>query len=256
MGRVEGDAFIEITLTAVLAYFAFILAEEVFHMSGVMATVAAGMVIGGWGKTKISPSVAHQLEQFWEYLAQVANAIVFLMVGLMVDLGAFFAFWHYLVCAILAMVISRAVVVYSLVPLVGRLPGTDPIDRGYQTVMFWGGLRGAIALAIALQLPDFPQRDLLVAIAMGAVLFTILLRLTNIEGKQLSFAFLTANLTLLVIAAMLFWFVGMSAKWYPGLDDTLASQYRRPTRQYSYARVNAAGRRHVSSRPYRLSAAV
>jgi CPA1 family monovalent cation:H+ antiporter len=175
MGRVEGDAFIEITLTAVLAYFAFILAEEVFHMSGVMATVAAGMVIGGWGKTKISPSVAHQLEQFWEYLAQVANAIVFLMVGLMVDLGALFAFWHYLVWAILAMVISRAVVVYSLVPLVGRLPGTDPIDRGYQTVMFWGGLRGAIALAIALQLPDFPQRDLLVAIVMGAVLFTILL---------------------------------------------------------------------------------
>jgi len=175
MGRVEGDAFIEISLTAVLAYFAFILAEEVFHMSGVMATVAAGMVIGSWGKTKISPSVAHQLEHFWEYLAQVANALVFLMVGLMVDLGALLDSWHYLVWAILAMVVSRAVVVYSLVPLVGRLPGTDPIDRGYQTVMFWGGLRGAIALAIALQLPDFPQRDLLIAIVMGAVLFTILI---------------------------------------------------------------------------------
>jgi len=175
MGRVEGDAFIEITLTAVLAYFAFILAEEVFHMSGVMATVAAGMVIGGWGKTKISPSVAHQLEHFWEYLAAVANALVFLMVGLMVDLGALFASWHYLVWAILAMVLSRAIVVYSLVPLMGRIPGTDPIDRGYQTVMFWGGLRGAIALAIALQLPEFPERDLLIAIVMGAVLFTLLL---------------------------------------------------------------------------------
>jgi CPA1 family monovalent cation:H+ antiporter len=175
MGRVEGDAFIEITLTAVLAYFAFILGEEVFHLSGVMATVAAGMVIGGWGKTKISPSVAHQLEHFWEYLAEVANALVFLMVGLMVDLGALMENWHILLLAILAMVVSRAVVVYSLVPLVGRIPGTDPIDRGYQTVMFWGGLRGAIALAIALQLPEFPERDLLVAIVMGAVLFTLLL---------------------------------------------------------------------------------
>ncbi len=175
MGKVEGDAFIEISLTAVLAYFAFILAEEVLHLSGVMATVAAGMVIGGWGKTKISPSVAHQLEKFWEYLAEVANALVFLLVGLMVNLGHLLENWDYLLWAILAMLVSRALVVYTLVPLVGRLPGTDPIDRGYQTVMFWGGLRGAIALAIALQLPEeLPGKELLVAIVMGAVLFTLL----------------------------------------------------------------------------------
>lgn len=174
MGRVDEDPFIEITLTAVLAYFAFILGEEVFHMSGVMATVAAGIVIGGWGKTKISPSVVHQLEQFWEYLAGVANALVFLMVGLMVDLSALWENWHFLLLAVFAMILSRAVVVYSLVPLVGRLPGTDPIDRGYQTVMFWGGLRGAIALAIALQLPEFPEREILVATVMGAVIFTLL----------------------------------------------------------------------------------
>ncbi len=175
MGRVEGDAFIEITLTAVLAYFAFILAEEVFHMSGVMATVAAGMVIGGWGKTKISPSVAHQMEHFWEYLAQVANALVFLLVGLTINLGSLWENWHVLVWAILAMLASRAIVVYSLVPLMGRIPGTDPIDRGYQTVMFWGGLRGAIALAIALQLPDsIPEKELLTAVVAGAVLFTLL----------------------------------------------------------------------------------
>lgn len=187
MGRVERDAFIEITLTAVLAYFAFILAEEVFRLSGVMATVAAGMVIGGWGKTKISPSVAHQLEQFWEYLAQVANALVFLMVGLMVDLGALWENWHYLGWAILAMLVSRALVVFGVVPLVGRLPGTDPIDRGYQTVMFWGGLRGAIALAIALQLPDFEGRELLVAIVMGAVLFTLLVPGLTMEALVRAF---------------------------------------------------------------------
>ncbi len=187
MGQVEEDAFIEISLTAVLAYFAFIVAEEVFHMSGVMATVAAGMVMGGWGKAKISPSVAHQLEHFWEYLASVANALVFLMVGLMVDLGALVDSWHYLFWAILAMLASRAVVVYSMVPLVGRLPGTDPIDRGYQTVMWWGGLRGAIALAIALQLPEFPQRDLLIAIVMGAVLFTILVPGLTMEKVVVAF---------------------------------------------------------------------
>jgi len=174
LGRVEGDAFIEISLTLVLAYAAFILAEETLHLSGVMATVVSGMMIGGWGQRKISPELAEHLESFWEYLAEVANALVFLMVGLQVDLGALISNLHYLVWAILAMLASRALVIYGLIPVVGRLPGTDPIDRRYQTVMFWGGLRGAIALAIALSLPEFEGREIIVAVTMGAVLFTLL----------------------------------------------------------------------------------
>ncbi len=175
MGRVEGDAFIEITLTTVLAYFSFIIAEVTFEVSGVMATVTAGILIGGWGRAKISPQVAGYLEHFWEYLAQVCNALVFLMVGLVVDLGALWASLPYLLVAIAAMLVSRGLVVYTMIPVVGRLPGTDPIDRRYQTVMFWGGLRGAIALAIALSLPEFPERDVLVAVVTGAVLFTLLI---------------------------------------------------------------------------------
>lgn len=175
MGRVEGDSFVEISLTAVLAYFAFLVAEEFLGVSGVMATVAAGMLIGGWGKAKISPSVTERMEHFWDYAGQAANALVFLLVGLTMDLTHLWESWHVLVVAILAMLFSRALVVYGLVPLVGRLPGTDPVDRRYQTVIFWGGLRGAIALAIALQLPEgLPGRDLMVTTVTGAVLFTLL----------------------------------------------------------------------------------
>jgi NhaP-type Na+/H+ or K+/H+ antiporter len=72
-------------------YFATLVAEEVLHVSGVMATIAAGLTIGGWGRMKISYAVRDYLEHFWTYLAFLANALIFLMVGLRVDLSALWA---------------------------------------------------------------------------------------------------------------------------------------------------------------------
>ena len=84
LGKVD-DRFIEITLTTVLAYVSYLVAEEGLHVSGVMATIAAGLTIGGWGRVKISPAVRHYLESFWEYVAFIANALIFLLVGLRVE---------------------------------------------------------------------------------------------------------------------------------------------------------------------------
>ena len=190
LGRVDADAFIEVTLTTVLAYVSFLVAEEALGVSGVMATVVAGMLIGGWGKAKISPSIADYLERFWGYMAMVANALIFLMVGLLVDLGALANSFPLLIVAIAAMLASRAVVVFGLVPGVGRLPEYDPIGRGHQTVMFWGGLQGALALAVALSLPDFGREvagfgdlnQVIVAVVMGAVLFSLLAQGLTIEA--------------------------------------------------------------------------
>ncbi|GAB6043375.1 cation:proton antiporter [Endothiovibrio diazotrophicus] len=179
LGGVEGDPYIEISLTTILAYSSFLIAEEAFHVSGVMSTVAAAITMGGWGRTKISPSVADYLEHFWEYMAFVANALIFLLVGLRVDLGALAGSLDLLPWVILAMLVSRAVVVYGLVPLVGYF--SAPIHRAYQTVMFWGGLRGAIALAIVLSL-EFEFADTFVALAMGSVLFTLVVQGLTIEG--------------------------------------------------------------------------
>lgn len=175
LGRVEEDAMIEISLTTILAYFSFLIAEHLLHVSGVMATVAAALTIGGWGRSKISHSVTEYLEHFWEYLAFVANALIFLLVGLQINVAAIAASWPMLVWVILAMLLARAVVIFSLVPLVGRLPGAEQIDRRFQAVMYWGGLRGAIALAIALSLGDFAYADTFVVLVTGAVLFTLIL---------------------------------------------------------------------------------
>ncbi|MBT3306190.1 MAG: sodium:proton antiporter, partial [Alphaproteobacteria bacterium] len=181
LGRVESDPYIEVSLTTVLAYLSFFLAEHFLHVSGVMATVAAGLTMGSWGRAKISGSVAGFIEHFWEFMAFMANALIFLMVGLRVDLGALIGSLDMLAWVVAAMLISRAVVIYTLVPLVGRLPRSMPVERTYQAVMYWGGLRGAIALAIVLSLKDLEQAETFVALVMGAVLFTLLVQGLSIE---------------------------------------------------------------------------
>lgn len=181
LGKVDSEPEIEISLTTILAYASFIFAQEVVHVSGVMATVAAGLTMTRWGRSKISPSVTQYLHQFWEYLAYIANAVIFLLVGLSVNLGALSHALAPLLVVILAMLLSRIAVVYLLVPLVGKLPNSDPISRPYQAVMYWGGLRGAIALAIILSLGEFQYSELFIALTMGAVLFTLLFQGLTIE---------------------------------------------------------------------------
>jgi len=180
LGRVRRDAFIELTLTTILAYASFLIAEHLLHVSGVMATVMAGLTMGAWGRTKISPAVEVQLHQFWTMLAETANVLIFLLVGLSMDLAVFVGSIGMLTCVAGAMLISRAAVIFGLVPLACRL--SDPVDRRYQTVMFWGGLRGAIALAIVLQLPDaFEYKQTFFSLVAGAVLFTLLVQGLTIE---------------------------------------------------------------------------
>jgi monovalent cation:H+ antiporter, CPA1 family len=183
LGKVEEDPSIEITLTTVLAYMSFFVAESIFHVSGVMAVIAAGLVLGGWGRMKVSVKVRNYLEHFWEYMAFMANALIFLLVGLRVELHELWNAIAIVGVVILSMLISRSGVVYALTPLVGRLPGVEPVETRYQHVMFWGGLRGAIALAIVLSLPDeFALKELFVTLVIGAVLFTLLVPGLTIEA--------------------------------------------------------------------------
>ena len=184
LGNIEADAAIEITLSTILAYFSFIIAEHVFHVSGIMAVVAAGLMIGSWGKSKISPSTEKFMEYFWEYLAYLANALIFLMVGMQIDLAALWASMDLIILVVFGMLISRAAVVFGVVPILGKVPGSEVIGMPYRMVMYWGGLRGAIALAIVLSLDpnQVPIKDTLVAVVMGAVLFTLVFQGLSIEA--------------------------------------------------------------------------
>ena len=166
------DHLIEFTLTTVAAYGSFLLAEH-FGMSGVLATVTAGLMVGNLGTEKaIAPEGRGYVLAFWEYAAFLANSIVFLMIGgheadqpLGTYLGA-------AAVAIAAVLIGRAITVYGLaLPL---LPTPLRIDMRYRHVLFWGGLRGALALALALALPpEIAERHEIIVVAFAVVAFSI-----------------------------------------------------------------------------------
>lgn len=180
VARLE-DRLIVSSLTTILAFGSY-LAAEYFHVSGVLAVVIAGLVCGNVGMAGASPSTKIMLFNLWEYLAFLSNSIVFLLIGLNVNLGLLLDNLGAIAVAVPAVLGSRAVVVYGLSAL-GRLLGRVPAIRiGWQHVLFWGGLRGAISLALALSLPvAMPARQELQAMTFGVVLFTLLAQGTTIQ---------------------------------------------------------------------------
>ncbi len=173
------DYLIETTLTTVLAYGAYLLAERL-HFSGVLAVVAAGLVVGSIGSRGMSPTTRIVLFNFWEYVAFLANSLVFILIGLQVSIPLIASHWQAVLAAILAVLVSRAIVVYGLGWLGGRLGGRfgEPIPVRWLHVLNWGGLRGAIALALALSLPAAlgADRELVQVMAFGVVLFTLVVQ--------------------------------------------------------------------------------
>ena len=179
IARVD-DFLIETTLTTVLAFGSYLIAEQL-HFSGVLAVVAAGLVNGNLGSQGMSPTTRIVLFNFWEYFAFLANSLVFLLIGLQVNIPDLIAHWQPVLWAILAVLIARVVVVYGLSWISRR--AIEPIPLNWQHVLNWGGLRGAICLALALSLPASlgSDRDLLQVMAFGVVLFTLLLQSTTMK---------------------------------------------------------------------------
>jgi monovalent cation:H+ antiporter, CPA1 family len=175
------DYLIEITLTTVLAYGSYLVAEQL-HFSGILAVVAAGLLNGNLGTQGMSPTTRIVLFNFWEYLAFLANSLVFLLIGLKVDIPALIAAWQPIAWAVGAVILARLVVVYGLNFLSKKL--TEPISLRWQHVLTWGGLRGALSLALALSLPiSFgTDRTLLRTMAFGVVLFSLLVQATSIRA--------------------------------------------------------------------------
>jgi len=177
MARID-DRLIETTLTTLLAYGAYLLAEY-FHVSGVLAVVAAGLFSGNVGLAGASPTTKIMLYNLWHFLAFLANSLVFLLIGLAVDIPDLWANRGAIAVAVAAVLIGRAVAVYSLS---WRPPGKGKIPFKWQHVLFWGGLRGAISLALALSLPaTLPHREALQAMTFGVLLFTLLVQGTTIQ---------------------------------------------------------------------------
>jgi monovalent cation:H+ antiporter, CPA1 family len=162
---------VETSLTTVIAYGSYLLAEYVFGVSGVLAVVAAGLASGEMGPQGMSPTTRIAVFHFWEYAAFLANTFVFLIIGLETDPANLLRNIPAILWAIAAVLISRAAIVYGL----SFLRRDIPIQ--WKNILFWGGLRGAICLALALSLSAaIPNRAQIQAMAFGVVLFTLLVQ--------------------------------------------------------------------------------
>ncbi len=183
----KNDPLIEVAFSTVVAFAAFLIANYYLKVSGVMAVVGAGMVVNWYGVTRFTPEVKIYIKNFWTYAAFVANSLIFLLLGLTEKLFVNDVI-HYarlaliIIGTVIIVTLARAIIVYGLVPIVNKFPGMEKIDRKYQTIIFWGGLRGAVPIALVLSLPqDFPFRHLLVELTLGIVFFTLIVQGTTVK---------------------------------------------------------------------------
>jgi monovalent cation:H+ antiporter, CPA1 family len=174
------DYLIETTLTTILAFGSYLLAERL-HFSGVLAVVAAGLVAGSIGPRGMSPTTRIVLSNFWEYVAFLANSLVFLLIGLDIDVRALAGAWQPILVAVGVVLAARVIIVYGLSLLSRLWSRGEGVPVRWQHVLAWGGLRGAISLALVLSLPASlgAERDLLRVMAFGVVLFTLIVQATT-----------------------------------------------------------------------------
>ena len=191
------DHLVETALTAVAAFGSFLVAE-LLHASGVLAAVAAGIVMGNLGVLTPKSTFGLALTahgrtfvlEFWEFAAFLANSLVFLLIGsAMAGVDFSREGWQALALAVGLALAGRAAAVYPVCLTFSRSRWAIPLNE--QHLLWWGGLRGALALALALSLPaDLPRREDILIVAFAVVAFSVV-----VQGLTAPFALKALRLT-------------------------------------------------------------
>jgi len=173
--RATSERTIQLAISLVTAYGTYQLADAV-GLSGILATVIAGIVLGSrMRRTAGSEILVREIEDLWDVAAFVLTSLVFLLIGFAIRLPTLLSAGSAVAIGTAAVVAARALIIYVPAAAVGSW--TRALPRGWAHVIFWSGLRGAIALAAALSLPaDFPERELVQQISFGIVLVTLLVQ--------------------------------------------------------------------------------
>ena len=171
-----------LVMSIVLAYACFALAEHVLHVSGVMAVLAAAISLSIFGVSRIPQSEMDMVIETWEVIALVCNSLLFLLVGLSVDIVALLARSDVILVAVSLMLLARAATLYSMVPATTRIFKLPYVSLGERHIMWWGGLKGGLAIAIVLSIPvEVAGRALLLDMTLGVVLFSLLINAPTIR---------------------------------------------------------------------------
>ncbi len=179
----RGQRTAEITMTVALAYGVFVGAEQIFHVSGVVAAVTAGLVMGSHGRTRVAARNWDGIEEVWGQLGHWANSLVFLLASILVPTMLADAEWSdlgLLLVVIVGALVARVVVLWGIIPLLQMAALTARISNRFKIVILWGGIRGAVTLALALSVTEArylspADRHFVGVLAAGFVLFTLLI---------------------------------------------------------------------------------
>ncbi|MDQ2095632.1 cation:proton antiporter [Rhodalgimonas zhirmunskyi] len=179
----------QISISVALPYLAYIVAEQSIGASGVIAVVAAGLTLNLTGPGRIPPQAWTNLRELWNVLAHWAGALIFILAALLIPRlldGVRLGDFVLIGVVILAAIAARVVILFGLLPLLTALKMSPVVERPYRVAILWGGLRGAVTLALALavtesfRVPDGIQR-LVGILATGFTLFTLLVQGTTLR---------------------------------------------------------------------------
>jgi CPA1 family monovalent cation:H+ antiporter len=180
-GKVIKNSLMTGVLTLIVAYGSYLLAAELLEVSGVMSTLAAAIVMSLLLRSESGEKAVDRNAYLWDIIGHIANAIVYIIMGVTITLGMFEQRWLAMLIAIAAVLIARAISTYGSLSLLGLFQ-KKPLDLPCQTVMVWGGLRGAVALALALSLPvTLDYWWTIQSIAFGVVLFSLFIQAPTIR---------------------------------------------------------------------------
>jgi CPA1 family monovalent cation:H+ antiporter len=179
------DYLVESTVTLIVAYGTYLLAEEL-GVSGVIAVVVAALVLGNIGRQGMSPTTREAVSSTWEFFSFIANSLIFLLIGLELDIARLWEFMIHTLVAIVIVLVVRLIVVALSSAILRYVHRPLPIK--WQAVLVWGGLRGSLALALALSIPlfidgtqPFPNRDLILVMTFGVILFSLVVQGLTVE---------------------------------------------------------------------------
>lgn len=170
--RTTDNHLIELALSTVVAYGSFLIAKN-FHASGVLSTLTAGILVGNFGLPyAYSDKGRAFIMDFWEFMAFLANSLIFFLIGVREANQNFLNSLGVVGVAILVVTVGRAAAIYPISWLFSK--SRLRVEKNHQHILFWGGLRGALALALALSLPpEVEHHEQIVTAAFGVVAFSI-----------------------------------------------------------------------------------
>jgi CPA1 family monovalent cation:H+ antiporter len=179
----------QISISVALPYLAYIVAEQSVGASGVIAVVVTGLTLNLTGPGRLSPIAWTNLQEVWDLLAHWAGALIFILAALLIPRlleGVQPSDFGLLAVVVLAATLARAAVLFGLLPLLTTIGLSPVVERPYRTAMLWGGLRGAVTLALALAVTESTQvpletKRLVGILATGFTLFTLIVQGTTLR---------------------------------------------------------------------------